>query len=363
MIAIRCPKCQTRYRVPDEVAGKRTQCKKCGQPFRVPQPRPPALESAEELRLADPTALENGRPVNAPTPAGPPPLPNSPVTTGQPPIAAQAPTWSAAATLNPYQAYLRSILQSLAFPTRPGDLVTALILCLLLLACETLAPFALYLGSLMAFIITGWYWSFQFNVVQDAAAGEEDLPTLAFTGGWWDDIIVPFFKMLLINVLAVLPLIAFLVISGAFVTLAEEARSGNSASLGSVLTGHLLNLQTLTVAALLLLGGFFLWPMFVLVVAVGGVGGLLRVDLMIRTILNSFPGYLIAVVAVYVSIGVQNIADVIVEFFWGQTATVQGTLALRAVLVPIEVYFTIVAMRTVGLYYHHFKERFAWSWG
>jgi len=38
-------------------------------------------------------------------------------------------------------------------------------------------------------------------------------------------------------------------------------------------------------------------------------------------------------------------------------------LALRAALVPIEVYFTIVAMRTVGLYYHHFKERFAWSWG
>jgi len=363
MIAIRCPKCQTHYRVPDDAAGKRTQCKKCGQPFRIPQPRTPARESAEELRLADLKALENGSPVEPPTPAVAPVL-SSPVPMQQSHFAAEAPSSAAAATAsNPYQAYLRSILQSFTFPTRAGNLVTALILCLLLAASETLAPFALCLGPLMTFVITGWYWSFQFNVVQDAAAGEDDLPTLAFIEGWWDDIIVPFFKMLLINLLAVLPFFAFLLISGAFVTLAEAARPGRSASLGFVVVGHLLDPQTLTVAALLLLTGFFLWPMFVLVVAVGGVGGLLRVDLMFRTILKSFPAYLIAVVAVYLSIAMQNLADVTVALFWSRGTTAERTLALRAALVPIHVYFTIVGMRTVGLYYHHFKQRFAWTWG
>jgi len=24
--------------------------------------------------------------------------------------------------------------------------------------------------------------------------------------------------------------------------------------------------------------------------------------------------------------------------------------------------FVVVAMRAIGLYYHHFKQRFAWSW-
>ena len=39
-----------------------------------------------------------------------------------------------------------------------------------------------------------------------------------------------------------------------------------------------------------------------------------------------------------------------------------GTFMLTVLLTGIGVYFDIVLMRLIGLYYHHFKHRFAWSW-
>ena len=43
--------------------------------------------------------------------------------------------------------------------------------------------------------------------------------------------------------------------------------------------------------------------------------------------------------------------------------SLSGLLLLPVALVLVEVYVQIVAMRAIGLYYHHFKQRFAWSWG
>jgi hypothetical protein len=40
-----------------------------------------------------------------------------------------------------------------------------------------------------------------------------------------------------------------------------------------------------------------------------------------------------------------------------------AVLGVGALLVVLEVYANIFTMRVIGLYYHHFKERFAWSWG
>ena len=41
---------------------------------------------------------------------------------------------------------------------------------------------------------------------------------------------------------------------------------------------------------------------------------------------------------------------------------VSGGIA-SLLVVGISLYFEIVAMRVIGLYYHHFKHRFAWDWG
>ncbi|MCH8853592.1 MAG: hypothetical protein IID41_13210, partial [Planctomycetes bacterium] len=38
-------------------------------------------------------------------------------------------------------------------------------------------------------------------------------------------------------------------------------------------------------------------------------------------------------------------------------------IALMCVLQVLELYFWVLVMRFIGLYYHHFKSRFAWTWG
>src|SRR6186997_2406020 len=39
-ISMRCPGCQTRFELADDLAGKRIKCKSCGDIFRLPQPAP-----------------------------------------------------------------------------------------------------------------------------------------------------------------------------------------------------------------------------------------------------------------------------------------------------------------------------------
>ena len=41
-IDLACPKCQQKYRLKDELAGKKAKCVKCGESIRVPVPAPVA---------------------------------------------------------------------------------------------------------------------------------------------------------------------------------------------------------------------------------------------------------------------------------------------------------------------------------
>ena len=48
----------------------------------------------------------------------------------------------------------------------------------------------------------------------------------------------------------------------------------------------------------------------------------------------------------------------------GKALTVAANpIVVDVVLTLVKLYCWIVAMRCIGLYYHHFKSRFAWSWG
>ena len=40
----------------------------------------------------------------------------------------------------------------------------------------------------------------------------------------------------------------------------------------------------------------------------------------------------------------------------------RGLVAIGAGLYVLSTYASIVSMRIIGLYYHHFKNDFAWSW-
>ncbi|MEW6197403.1 MAG: hypothetical protein AB1601_01890 [Planctomycetota bacterium] len=114
--------------------------------------------------------------------------------------------------------------------------------------------------------------------------------------------------------------------------------------------------------------GLFLWPMFVLIVAAGSLFDLRRLDLILETVIRAFPAYLIAAVVVWVSTGVALASSALLTAA-GLTGVRFGQinwsmlLVLPLGLALIQVYTTLVAMRTIGLFYHHFKHKFAWSWG
>jgi prepilin signal peptidase PulO-like enzyme (type II secretory pathway) len=109
-------------------------------------------------------------------------------------------------------------------------------------------------------------------------------------------------------------------------------------------------MKRFTVAVLLLIP-MLLWPMMLLVVALGGIRSLIRFDLMMLTIAKTFPAYALVVVFAYVGV----VGPALLPEDVG--------LAAWAALLAVEVYAGIFTMRVIGLYYHHFKNRFAWSWG
>ncbi len=130
---------------------------------------------------------------------------------------------------------------------------------------------------------------------------------------------------------------------------------------GELSAGEAGGLTTMVVLVLVSIG---LWPMALLVVAVGGLPALIRVDLMLRTMVRSFTVYSIVVVLAYAGllipelIGALLMPGEVVEESSLETGWLQA-----AILAPLSLYGQIFMMRTVGLFYHHFKSRFAWSWG
>lgn len=356
--------CGAKYRFDGAAVGKKARCRKCGEVFTVPdedrEVGPIALADvplAEEAAAAAARASEaqgllsrkearfDARPQDYGPAAASPPLP--------------VPGRHA-------RRYFNAVLWTLLFPTEANNLAT-LIIIWIMLSLKLLLGFAGCLGLIGVFIIDGWFAAFCLNTVLSAANGEENLPSVIATDGWLDGIVIPLIKFIVARTLVVVPVVVYLV----FLTLAEDLDAGLGVSdyiLGAVRYGDyswllddLLGGGRLAVAGFLLLFGLFLWPMFLLVVAVGGFAALLRVDLMLATIVRSLPGYLCTVALVLLSTGL-----VIAFNYLAGLSKAPGLSSGFLVFVAttgLVAYADIVTMRVIGLYYHHFKHRFAWSWG
>ncbi len=364
MPVIRCG-CGARYRVPDSARGKRVRCKKCGQAFTVPTAKPAAPDALDNLSaLADGAAIETGRPAT-PRASGSPPDYAAALGGGTSADAIQPPPSPEGYVSAAERAklYFASIGRNCLFNLKFGNLATFLVVWVIMCIQPFLA-FGCLLGVIGMIIIQFWFMAFCMNAVLDGAAGENDLTQPNITGGWLDEVVVPGFKFLLTLVIVRLPAVIYLFITAlpggiALDELAEVSKSvfmdpfealGEESSAGEI-----------TVLAGLYLGGAFFWPMVMLIVAVGGIGGLVRIDLILKTIVKSFPAYLCTVVLVYISLLLP-----LVYLAAGVAAvgsSLSGLLLLGFLLIGVETYATILAMRVIGLYYHHFKHRFAWSWG
>ncbi|MFH1747428.1 MAG: hypothetical protein ABIG44_10340 [Planctomycetota bacterium] len=390
MPLVACPGCKTRYKVPTTAAGKRTKCRKCGKTFQVPtaaataKPTPPKKETTPidlDDVFSNLSALASGEALGvAPiTPA------SSTTAAGGYSVelaARQAGVVTAvAADVEPpgfmttgvsYVRYLAAIGKSLVFLRKPGNILTFIMLWLLLAAREMM-QMACYIAPLVsgpyffgagAFIITGWYMAFKMTLVTWAAGGDDELPPLAAEDGFWDGVIIPFFRMLATYVFALLPFVIYLITLQRSIYSAYYA-SESDFGLGGTPVPAMVSIVILL--ALLLLG-CFIWPMMVLVVSCGeSVKALFQLDLILATIFKTLPAYLLTVIAVYITFVGQLVTTAYIAtrlgqpIIWSQDWT--AILVIPSLLVGVRLFFDIVAMRAIGYYYCYFKHKFAWSWG
>ena len=321
MIVVSC-QCGARYRIPEKLAGKRLKCKKCAGPIDVPVPDPPEDADAYvvDVLTDEPTILPDvvvAGPAMAVAPAG-------------------GSSRSAPFEPSHLPAYLKDCVASLMFFAESGNLLRFIVVA----AIAMLQPLLLYglcIGAIAWIIVFGWILSFLFNVMLNAANGERDLPELTLIEGPVDTIVVPCFKYLAAGVAVFWPAVVFGIVNPEAVEQEEP-------------------IFWLVIAACL-----FFWPMAMLMVGIGGVSSFARVDLMIRTLIRTFvPYFLVCVLSAGVFAASWYISRSLISS--GGKAS-EHPIALQCVLQVLGLYFWVLAMRFIGLYYHHFKSRFAWTWG
>ena len=233
------------------------------------------------------------------------------------------------------------------FFTQPSSLLTFLMVSLLAMAAVFVRT---YVVSMLGFglfslaglvTLQGLICAYLFGVMQHAAAGNNDLPEFSLGDGIVDGVIAPLVKFFFAAALCVAPAVIYAVMLG--VGLFQSVRQG--------VTG---------VSILLALGGFF-WPIVMLVLGLGGLGCLLRPDLLVRTVMRTIIAYLLT----FVLLAVVVIMRLSLEYVLRRQGAMSGgaVLALTLALELIHLYAAVVAMQVIGMYYYHFKNRFAWSWG
>ncbi|GJM24386.1 MAG: hypothetical protein DHS20C16_08010 [Phycisphaerae bacterium] len=233
--------------------------------------------------------------------------------------------------------YLKSCAGSAIFVADAGNFISFIFV--MILAAMNAGVDMLTFTCLMwipYIIIKGLLAAFFFNVVINASSGDTDLPDIGLSGDMYEDMIAPFFKMVATSLIVMSPLYVYMFSVG------------------------ITQVTTLGIAVTLGIGVFF-WPITMLVIALGGVSCFARPDQVLLTVFRTFVPYLVTCSVLAIAIGMTWVLEFAME---SATAALGGNQwAVATILWIVNVYCFIVAMQCIGLYYHHFKDRFAWSWG
>ncbi|RJP42402.1 MAG: hypothetical protein C4547_00650 [Phycisphaerales bacterium] len=366
MPKVRC-QCGATYRVDENAVGRKARCKACGQVFQVAaEPDAGPIPLAGGIDLAEEASAAASRAAEQATTRSPLLSPGEARFEQRDEDRFPGMTTTVMPVADKHTRFLRAVGWALLFPTNTSNMATFVILWLLV-SLEILQGFAPCVGVIGVFIIEGWIAAFSLNVVATAANGEEDLPPITLLEGFFEGIVIPFFKYLAVRVLALAPAVAFFVL-----VVLSTAQTGPGLSVrdyivGAVQSGGVGGLAGVFQGAklatffLILAGGLFIWPILLLVVAVGGFGALVRIDLMLITIVRTLPGYIVCVAVVWGASALAAGLPAIVKLIQGPGAG--GISAFYVVGAGLRAYTQIVAMRVIGLHYHHYKHRYAWDWG
>jgi len=327
----RC-KCGAKYKIPESAVGRRVRCKKCDHLFTVPKAEP------EIIPFAVVPEEETG--TFAPQFESSPDHPDDGLAPA--PIEVRA-----------EKGYAQSVLWAFLFLSQPGNLITFFFLWFIFVLAGY-APLAVVVTTLLGF----WYASYKFSLILSGAAGEEELPEIKYAGDVLDELIIPALKWFIGWLFVMMPLLVYLI-----------TNMVNGSISGQIIvplvfggTGGLLSLASDPWIPILVVVGTVIWPISILCVTIGGLGTLLRFDLMLVTMVKSFGGYIVTLILLGIAAGIAIAFELYLTPAGGSPFSADAIIN-NAIKVGINLYLDIVLMRIIGLYYRHFKNKFAWDWG
>lgn len=337
-IKISCGICGRNYKVQNAAAGKKLRCKECGETIRIPEPEEDFGDGDDFSKLLDDAVEEEAQAKSIRRPVRKPMVKaekydgdeDGPVTTKK------------------ENNYTQDLVQTFLFLLDPGNLFTFVLISMLLFAKDIILPFAAILGLIGRLIILGWYSNYRFSVIYESATGRKELPELSPEEGFFFPMLQWIATWFMVHLPAML-FLAYAVNFEGFLLMKILMVGVDHEALADLLTGG-----QIAILISLYSAGLFFWPILALCVAVGGFETVLRIDLMLLTILKSFAAYFFTAGAMFVT--------AVVYFFTAYIAGEHGIVVV-IFMIPVLLYLEIVALRMIGLYYHHFKTRFAWHWG
>jgi hypothetical protein len=342
--------CGAKYKFPDSAVGKKAKCKQCDEVFTLTAEDDAPIAISEEphdskWNLEDEVAAATARA-------------REPREEAERPRARPAPVAAPAGVHN--QGFAQSLLWTIFFPSTVNNLISFFALWIGLTVGYMLPCF-------LSILIVIWYAAFRFAVIESAAAGEKSLPQVEFSRAAVFEAIADALRWLASWAIALAPAIVY------FFIMAAQGNSdlmGAATTLTGGVTGLLPGSGADPIMIILVCAGLFFWPIIVLVLTLGGYECLYRFDLIVATIVRSFPAYLLTIGVVFGATLLEEVLSRTV--FTGMTAAATGGgigtaigtgLVAHALFVGITLYCNIVMLKAIGLYYHHNKERFAWDWG
>lgn len=227
----------------------------------------------------------------------------------------------------PTRSFFSLLPGAFSYPLRKGGWLLLLVGAVFFLVLDFLSRAPL-VGVFVAVFTGGYLCAYMMKIIGSSAKGDEDLPPWPEFRDFWDDILAPFFSVLIVVACAFVP-------AGGYFLVASRGGA-------------------LSAPVLLALGacGLLCIPMALIALTIFGLGGALNPFLVVGSIFRVLGQYLVACVVLAVLVGLRVAsATYFAEFGLLVGPVVDGLLSL---------YFLIVEMRILGLIYYANEERLGW---
>ncbi|MBA7482523.1 hypothetical protein ES707_18014 [subsurface metagenome] len=291
-----CPNCNEIIGFTDKHCGKRARCTNCGQLFIIP------TESYKKPKKVEPTK-EKGEPM---------------------------PGFYHAVFADSWKLFFDS------------ENVTPLVFVIVVVCFKFFLGKGICCMNYISYIVAwGWLLGFYLNVIYETAFEIDKLPEIylgtSITFVWY--IIKPFFLFCVTMAVVQLPFIITLILL--------KDKGLTYENIWQAEFGFRLLLQVFFIL------GLFLFPIAILTTAIGKDITMFRPDYLLGPVFKAFVPYVVTVVLL---IAAALLEMQTTQYTGSGLTTTAGPLALNLAVQVI----AIIAMRSIGLFYHHYNCHLAW---